>query len=91
MFLAMTILITEWRTKYRREMNARDNLTKAKAVDSLLNFETVIINFCIICGKVKKNYCFSKLNIILFNAAVMYLVHEYTVTFQKFKFTLLFD
>ena len=39
----MTILITEWRTKYRRRMNLKDNITKAKAVDSLLNFETVII------------------------------------------------
>ena len=41
--LVMTILITEWRTKYRRRMNLKDNITKAKAVDSLLNFETVII------------------------------------------------
>ena len=37
----VTIIITEWRTKFRREMNTMDNLTKAKAVDSLLNFETV--------------------------------------------------
>ena len=41
LYLVLTILITEWRTKYRREMNVKDNLTKAKAVDSLLNFETV--------------------------------------------------
>lgn len=34
-------MITEWRTKYRREMNEKDNAAKAKAVDSLLNFETV--------------------------------------------------
>lgn len=38
---ALTIIITEWRTKYRREMNTQDNNAKAKAVDSLLNFETV--------------------------------------------------
>ena len=36
-----TVWITEWRTKYRREMNEKDNRAKAKAVDSLLNFETV--------------------------------------------------
>lgn len=36
-----TILITEWRTKYRREMNKLDNERNAKGVDSLLNFETV--------------------------------------------------
>lgn len=40
-YLTTTILITEWRTKYRREMNTRDNAAKSKAVDSLLNFETV--------------------------------------------------
>ena len=37
----MTIVITEWRTKFRRDMNQLDNDVKAKAVDSLLNFETV--------------------------------------------------
>ncbi|XP_062865489.1 ATP-binding cassette sub-family B member 6 [Trichomycterus rosablanca] len=41
LYLTLTIIITEWRTKYRREMNTMDNNTKAKAVDSLLNFETV--------------------------------------------------
>ncbi|WAQ94586.1 ABCB6-like protein [Mya arenaria] len=40
-FATITIFITEWRTKYRREMNKFDNETNAKAVDSLLNFETV--------------------------------------------------
>lgn len=38
---ALTIIITEWRTKYRRDMNQQDNNAKSKAVDSLLNFETV--------------------------------------------------
>lgn len=37
----LTIIITEWRTKYRRQMNEQDNNAKSKAVDSLLNFETV--------------------------------------------------
>ena len=40
-YILFTIHITEWRTKYRRAMNVRDNATRAKAVDSLLNFETV--------------------------------------------------
>ena len=43
--LAFTIIITEWRTKFRREMNEKDNAAKAKAVDSLLNFETVSMRF----------------------------------------------
>ncbi len=37
----MTVLVTEWRTKFRREMNLNDNQQRTKAVDSLLNFETV--------------------------------------------------
>ncbi|XP_062312741.1 ATP-binding cassette sub-family B member 6 isoform X2 [Osmerus eperlanus] len=41
LYLTCTILITEWRTKYRRAMNTQDNAAKSKAVDSLLNFETV--------------------------------------------------
>ena len=41
LYLAATIFITEWRTKFRRTMNKLDNSSRAKAVDSLLNFETV--------------------------------------------------
>jgi len=37
----VTIWITEWRTKFRRDMNIRDNEMNSRAVDSLLNFETV--------------------------------------------------
>lgn len=41
LYLAMTIGITEWRTKFRREMNQLDNAAQARGVDALLNFETV--------------------------------------------------
>ncbi|XP_038574896.1 ATP-binding cassette, sub-family B (MDR/TAP), member 6a [Micropterus salmoides] len=41
LYLTVTIIITEWRTKYRRDMNQQDNNAMSKAVDSLLNFETV--------------------------------------------------
>ncbi|XP_031148146.1 ATP-binding cassette, sub-family B (MDR/TAP), member 6a [Sander lucioperca] len=41
LYLTLTIIITEWRTKYRRDMNQQDNNAKSRAVDSLLNFETV--------------------------------------------------
>lgn len=37
----MTISITEWRTKYIREANEKDNASSAIATDSLLNYETV--------------------------------------------------
>ncbi len=40
-YIAFTILMTEWRSKYRREMNDRDSEATTKAVDSLLNYETV--------------------------------------------------
>lgn len=40
-YLAITIALTEWRTKYRRHMNLADNEQRSRGVDSLLNFETV--------------------------------------------------
>jgi ATP-binding cassette, subfamily B (MDR/TAP), member 6 len=40
-YIVTTIAVTEWRTKYQRSMNLADNATRAKSVDSLLNFETV--------------------------------------------------
>ncbi|CAH1788119.1 unnamed protein product [Owenia fusiformis] len=41
LYLIATILVTEWRTKFRRQMNLLDNDRNSKGVDSLLNFETV--------------------------------------------------
>ncbi|KAI8074014.1 P-loop containing nucleoside triphosphate hydrolase protein [Gongronella butleri] len=41
LYLFVTIRMTTWRTKFRREMNQLDNEMRTKAVDSLLNFETV--------------------------------------------------
>ncbi|CAJ0942397.1 unnamed protein product, partial [Mesorhabditis belari] len=40
-YLALTIIITEWRTKFRREMNEKENNWSAIGTDSLLNYETV--------------------------------------------------
>jgi len=37
----ITFRITNWRLKYRREMSERDSEAAGRAVDSLLNFETV--------------------------------------------------
>lgn len=41
LYIAMTLVITEWRSKHRREMNDRDTEANSKAIDSLLNYETV--------------------------------------------------
>ncbi|CAG8601405.1 10888_t:CDS:10 [Funneliformis mosseae] len=41
LYLVSTIIMTEWRTKYRRLTNLLDNAMEGKAVDSLLNYETV--------------------------------------------------
>jgi ATP-binding cassette, subfamily B, heavy metal transporter len=38
---AVTFGITEWRLRFRREMNEADSEASARAVDSLMNFETV--------------------------------------------------
>ena len=40
-YVAHTMLVTEWRLKFRREMNRSDQAANTKAIDSLLNFETV--------------------------------------------------
>ncbi|MFC4348182.1 ABCB family ABC transporter ATP-binding protein/permease [Kordiimonas lipolytica] len=40
-YILFTIYVTDWRLKFRREMNAQDTKANTKAVDSLLNFETV--------------------------------------------------
>jgi ATP-binding cassette subfamily B protein len=40
-YVAFTVTTTEWRLKFRREMNRRDTESWARAVDSLLNYETV--------------------------------------------------
>lgn len=40
-YIAFTLLLTEWRTKYRREMNDKDTEANSKAIDSLINYETV--------------------------------------------------
>jgi ATP-binding cassette, subfamily B, heavy metal transporter len=41
LYIAYTVTITEWRTKFRREANEFDSAAHTKAVDSLLNYETV--------------------------------------------------
>ncbi len=40
-YVAYTLLVTEWRTQFRRTMNETDTEAATKAIDSLLNFETV--------------------------------------------------
>ncbi|MGD1923429.1 MAG: ABCB family ABC transporter ATP-binding protein/permease [Paracoccaceae bacterium] len=40
-YIAFTFRITEWRVKIRKEMNDQDQDAHQKAVDSLLNYETV--------------------------------------------------
>jgi ATP-binding cassette subfamily B protein len=41
LYVAFTFKVTEWRVKIRREMNQQDTDANQKAIDSLLNFETV--------------------------------------------------
>ncbi len=41
LYICFTILVTEWRTHLRRTMNDMDSRANQKAIDSLLNFETV--------------------------------------------------
>ncbi len=41
LYVTFTLKVTEWRVKLRREMNDQDTDANQKAIDSLLNFETV--------------------------------------------------
>jgi ABC-type transport system involved in Fe-S cluster assembly fused permease/ATPase subunit len=41
LYITFTVFVTEWRTKFRRQMNELDSTAHTKAIDSLLNYETV--------------------------------------------------
>jgi ATP-binding cassette, subfamily B, heavy metal transporter len=40
-YVAFTIMVTEWRTQFRRRMNELDSRAHTRAIDALLNYETV--------------------------------------------------
>jgi ATP-binding cassette subfamily B protein len=40
-YIVFTVLVTEWRSHFRKTMNDMDSKANQKAIDSLLNFETV--------------------------------------------------
>nr|WP_315495506.1 ABC transporter ATP-binding protein/permease [uncultured Rhodoferax sp.] len=40
-YIAFTITVTEWRTQFRKKMNDMDSTAHSRAIDSLLNYETV--------------------------------------------------
>lgn len=40
-FISFTFSVTEWRIRFRRTMNEKDSEANTKAIDSLINFETV--------------------------------------------------
>jgi ATP-binding cassette, subfamily B, heavy metal transporter len=41
LYIVFTVVVTEWRTHYRRQMNELDSTANTRAIDSLLNYETV--------------------------------------------------
>ncbi|MDD2923563.1 ABC transporter ATP-binding protein/permease [Rhodoferax sp.] len=41
LYIIFTIVVTEWRTQFRKQMNELDSTAHSRAIDSLLNFETV--------------------------------------------------
>ena len=40
-YIGFTLMVTEWRMHYRHEMNALDSSANGRAMDSLMNYETV--------------------------------------------------
>ncbi|MGJ7488861.1 ABCB family ABC transporter ATP-binding protein/permease [Variovorax sp. ZT4R33] len=41
LYITFTVTVTEWRTQFRKTMNELDSVAQSRAVDSLLNYETV--------------------------------------------------
>jgi ABC-type transport system involved in Fe-S cluster assembly fused permease/ATPase subunit len=41
LYISFTVAVTQWRTRFRREMNELDSKAHSRAIDSLLNYETV--------------------------------------------------
>lgn len=41
LYIGFSVVVTEWRTRFVREANEQDNRSNSRAMDSLLNFETV--------------------------------------------------
>ncbi|WP_372761676.1 ABC transporter ATP-binding protein/permease [Pseudoalteromonas sp.] len=41
LYITFTVVVTQWRNRFIRAANAADNLTNTRAIDSLLNYETV--------------------------------------------------
>ncbi|WP_439519629.1 ABCB family ABC transporter ATP-binding protein/permease [Hydrogenophaga sp.] len=41
LYVTFTVVVTEWRTKFRRQMNELESTSQSRAIDSLLNYETV--------------------------------------------------
>jgi ATP-binding cassette subfamily B protein len=41
LYVTFTVIVTEWRTRFRREMNELESASQTRAIDSLLNYETV--------------------------------------------------
>jgi ATP-binding cassette subfamily B protein len=40
-YIAFTVVVTEWRTQFRKKLNELDSVAHSRAIDSLLNYETV--------------------------------------------------
>lgn len=41
LYVGFTVVVTEWRTQFRRRMNELESIGQTRAIDSLLNYETV--------------------------------------------------
>ncbi|MES1919774.1 ATP-binding cassette sub- B member 7, mitochondrial, variant 2 [Bonamia ostreae] len=40
-YFLFTLSVTEWRTKLRKELNRLDSVASSKAIDTIMNFETI--------------------------------------------------
>jgi ABC-type transport system involved in Fe-S cluster assembly fused permease/ATPase subunit len=58
-YAAYTLAVTQWRTKFRVFMNKAENEAGNKAVDSLINYETVKVTaiLVVLFQLLRKNSC----------------------------------
>lgn len=65
-YSAFTLAITQWRTKFRVYMNQAENEAGNKAIDSLINYETVKVRRSyIVLSRVKRSSNFGIIRIEL--------------------------
>lgn len=69
-YTAYTLSVTQWRTQFRIHMNKAENEAGNKAIDSLINFETVKV--CVFIKVFDLKYCPRFLMVLITNVLIYF-------------------